>query len=236
MSNHDDKLERIVAARMKLRRRFEAQMLASPSLADAQPQGKGPINRHGMPELPPGQHLTKKWPVLDLGVKPEITASDWQLKIDGACSAPRIIRWEELVGPGLGLAQVEDVSDFHCVTTWSKLGIRWCGVRLVDVLALCEPDDDAGFVFFHGSDGYTTNLSIVEAVKSDVLLVFEAEGAALDVEHGGPVRVITPQLYAWKGTKWVSRIEILRENRLGFWERNGYSNTAYPWRNDRYSG
>ena len=236
MSHHDDKLERIVAARMKLRRRFEAQMLASPSLADEQPQGKGPINRHGMPELPPGQHLTKKWPVLDLGVKPEIAPSDWQLNIDGACRAPRTIRWEELVGPGLGLAQVEDVSDFHCVTTWSKLGIRWRGVRLVDVLALCEPDDDAGFVFFHGSDGYTTNLSIVEAVKSDVLLVFEAEGAALDVEHGGPVRVITPQLYAWKGTKWVSRIEILRENRLGFWERNGYSNTAYPWRNDRYSG
>lgn len=236
MSNHDEKLERIVAARMKLRRRFEARMLATPSLADAQPQGKGPTNRHGMPELPPGQHLTKKWPVLDLGVKPEIAPDDWQLKIDGACRAPRTILWEELVGPGLGLRQVEEESDFHCVTTWSKLGIRWRGVRLVDVLALCEPNDDAGFVLFHGSDGYTTNMSIVEAVKPDVLLVFEAEGAALDVDHGGPVRVITPQLYAWKGTKWVSKIEILRENRLGFWEQNGYSNTAYPWRNDRYSG
>jgi DMSO/TMAO reductase YedYZ molybdopterin-dependent catalytic subunit len=225
------KVERIVEARMKLRARFEAKMRATPSLADGAPQGSGPANRHGMPELPPGQHLTKKWPVLDLGIHPEIARADWRLEIDGACASPRTLSFEDL----LSLEPIDDVSDFHCVTTWSKLGIPWRGVRLVDALALVEPDDDAGFLFFHASDGYTTNIPMEEAVKPDVLLVYEAFGEPLERVHGGPVRVITPQLYAWKGAKWISRIELLRENRRGFWERNGYSNTAHPWRNDRYS-
>ncbi|MCA9660001.1 MAG: molybdopterin-dependent oxidoreductase [Myxococcales bacterium] len=225
------KIERIVEARMKLRARFEAKMRATPSLADGAPQGSGPPNRHGMPELPPGQHLTKKWPVLDLGIHPDIARADWRLEIDGACAAPRTLTFEDL----LSLEQVDDVSDFHCVTTWSKLGIPWRGVRLVDALALAEPEDDAGFLFFHASDGYTTNIPMEEAIKPDVLLVYEAFGAPLEQVHGGPVRVITPQLYAWKGAKWIARIELLRENRRGFWERNGYSNTAHPWRNDRYS-
>ncbi|MEZ4381237.1 MAG: molybdopterin-dependent oxidoreductase [Nannocystaceae bacterium] len=226
-----DKIERIVEARMKLRARFEAKMQATPSLADGAPLGSGPANRHGMPELPPGQHLTKKWPVLDLGIHPDIARADWRLEIGGACGAPRTLTFADL----LGLEQVADVSDFHCVTTWSKLGIPWRGVRLVDALALVEPDDDAGFLFFHASDGYTTNIPMEEAVKPDVLLVYEAFGEPLEQVHGGPVRVITPQLYAWKGAKWIARIELLRENRRGFWERNGYSNTAHPWRNDRYS-
>ena len=90
-------------------------------------------------------------------------------------------------------------------------------------------------MFCHGYDGYTTNLPLVEAMKPDVLLAFEAEGGPLPIEHGGPARLITPQLYAWKGTKWISKIEFLSEDKLGFWEQRGYSNSAHPWRNDRYS-
>ncbi len=231
MAEDQSKLDKIVASRMRLRARFEAQMLATASVADDQPQGSGPANRHGMPELPVGQHRTQKWPVLDLGTKPQITREAWHLQLDGACASPRTLTWKDL----MALEQVHDTSDFHCVTTWSKLGIRWRGVRLLDVLALADPEDGAQHLFFHASDGYTTNFSIAEAIKPDVLLVYEADGEPLERAHGGPVRVITPQLYAWKGAKWVSRIELLREDRLGFWERNGYSNTALPWRNDRYS-
>ena len=181
----DDKLARIVEARQKLRARFQAESHATPSMADPQPLGSGPPNRHGMPRLPVDQVESKKWPVLDLGAQPQV--------------AP------------------------------------WRGVRVADAIAQVEPHDDARFVMFHGYDGYTTNVPLAEAVKPDVLLVHTADGKPLTVEHGGPVRVITPQLYAWKGAKWVSRIELMTADRRGFWEERGYSNTAYPWRNDRYS-
>lgn len=231
MSDERSKVERVVEARMRLRERFEGRMRATPAVADDQPLGTGPPNRHGMPQLPPDQYLTKKWPVLDLGKKPVISREAWRLTIDGACEAPRVLAWDDL----MALEQVDDVSDFHCVTTWSKLGIAWRGVRLLDAIASAQPRDDAAFLVFHASDGYTTNIPMEEAVKPDVLLAYEADGAPLSLDHGGPVRVITPQLYAWKGAKWIARIELLTADRPGFWEQNGYSNSAHPWRNDRYA-
>ena len=111
----------------------------------------------------------------------------------------------------------------------------WRGVRLATVVALAEPSDAAEFVVCHSYDGYTTNLPLSEALKDDVLLVHGVDGAPLPREHGGPVRVIAPQLYAWKGAKWLRRIELRHDDHPGFWEMRGYSNSAHPWRNDRYS-
>ncbi|MEM9862109.1 MAG: molybdopterin-dependent oxidoreductase [Myxococcota bacterium] len=225
------KTERIVAARQRLRERCEARLQATPALADEAPQGTGPANRHGMPRLPPGQHEAKGWPVLDLGIKPQIALEDFRLELAGACSAPQTLDFAGLSA----LPVVEDQSDFHCVTTWSKYDLRWRGVRFIDVASLAQPADEATHVFVSASDGYTTNLPLVEALKGDVLLAFEVEGEPLAREHGGPVRMITPQLYAWKGAKWISKIEFLTADRRGFWEERGYSNTAHPWREDRYA-
>ena len=227
----DDKHDRIVRARMKLRERFLDEIQRTPAMSDAKPGGTGPANRHGMPQLPPGQYETKKWPVLDLGEKPDIAPADWRLTVDGACNAPIEIDWEQL----MALEQVEDTSDFHCVTTWSRFDIEWSGVRLADVVALAEPRGDASHLMCHGYDGYTVNLPLVEALKPDVLLAHTADRAPLAQDHGGPVRVITPQLYAWKGSKWIKRVELMTRDVLGFWEQRGYSSSAHPWRNDRYS-
>lgn len=225
------KLERIVEARMKLKARFEEKMQQTPSVADNKPMGKGNLNRHGMPVIPVGQTLTHKWPVLDLGLQPDILLKDWRLQIDGAVEHPMTLTWEDF----MALPQTDDTSDFHCVTTWSKLNVSWIGIRFLDIAALVQPKDSATHIMCYGYDDYTTNLSLEEALKPDVLLVHTAEGKPLPKEHGGPVRMITPQLYAWKGSKWINRIEFMTANRLGFWEERGYSNTAYPWRNDRYS-
>lgn len=226
-----DKLQRIVDARMKLKARFEEKMKETPSMADNRPMGKGAPNRHGMPTTPVGQTLTTKWPVLDLGTQPHVELNDWQLTIDGAVEHATVLNWDNF----MALPQTNDISDFHCVTTWSKLNMDWKGVRMLDLAALVQPKENASHIMCYGYDGYTTNLSLEEALKPDVLLVHTFENKPLPEEHGGPVRIITPQLYAWKGSKWIKRIEFLTSNRLGFWERNGYSNTAYPWRNDRYS-
>jgi DMSO/TMAO reductase YedYZ molybdopterin-dependent catalytic subunit len=225
------KLERVVEARMKLKARFEEKIKQTPSVADDKPLGKGIPNRHGMPVVPVGQTLTTKWPVLDLGLQPSISLSEWRLVIDGAVEHPTTLTWEAF----MALSQTDDTSDFHCVTTWSKLNISWQGVRLLDLAALAQPNEDATHIMCYGYDDYSTNVSMEEALKPDVLLVHTANGKPLPKEHGGPARMITPQLYAWKGSKWINRIEFMVGNRPGFWEERGYSNTAYPWRNDRYS-
>jgi DMSO/TMAO reductase YedYZ molybdopterin-dependent catalytic subunit len=226
-----DKLDRIIEARMKLKARFEEQIKNTPSMADDKPLGHGKINRHGMPEVPVGQTLTTKWPVLDLGYHPQIPMDMWRLTIDGEVENPIVLKWDDV----MALPQTEDTSDFHCVTTWSKLNMNWQGVSLLDIAALVQPKATATHIMCYGYDTYTTNVAIEEALKPDVLLAHTVEGEPLALEHGGPLRMITPQLYAWKGSKWIKRIEFLSANKLGFWEERGYSNTAYPWRNDRYS-
>lgn len=200
-------------------------------MSDTKPMGTGEINRHGMPQLPVGQIKTVKWPVLDLGFKPDISHQKWKLTIDGEVENPVTLSWEDF----MNLPQTEDVSDFHCVTTWSRMDVPWVGVRLADLAALVIPKSTATHILCYGYDKYTTNVSLVEALKDDVLLVHTADNKPLEKDHGGPVRMITPQLYAWKGSKWINRIEFLPYNKLGFWEVRGYSSTAYPWRNDRYS-
>jgi DMSO/TMAO reductase YedYZ molybdopterin-dependent catalytic subunit len=226
-----EKQNRVVEARMKLRARFEEKMKSTPSVGDNKPMGTGRLNRHGMPVIPIGQTITTKWPVLDLGSQPDISLKEWRLILDGEVEHPTELSWEEF----MELPQTEDTSDFHCVTTWSKLNINWKGVRFLDLAALVMPKETATHIMCYSYDNYTTNVSLEEALKPDVLLAHTVDGRLLPKEHGGPVRMITPQLYAWKGSKWINRIEFLKQNKSGFWEERGYSNTAYPWRNDRYS-
>jgi DMSO/TMAO reductase YedYZ molybdopterin-dependent catalytic subunit len=184
-----------------------------------------------MPRLPVGQVETKAWPVLDLGVKPDVAVDRWTLTVDGAVANPLTLDWDAF----RALEQTTDTSDFHCVTTWSRFDLTWVGVRVSALLALAEPVQGAAFLLCHGYDNYTTNVALEEALKDDVLLAHTVNGEPLPRDHGGPVRMITPQLYAWKGAKWIRRLEVLTEDRRGFWEERGYSSTAYPWRNDRYS-
>jgi DMSO/TMAO reductase YedYZ molybdopterin-dependent catalytic subunit len=202
------------------------------------PQGTGASNRHGMPRLPVGQHEVRNWPVLDLGDLPEIDPSSWTLEIGGHVENQVTLDWAAF----MALPQVDDVSDFHCVTTWSRYDNHWRGVRFSTLAELAVPAEDARFVLCTGYDHmpgsdipYTTNLPLDRAVEPDVLLVHTWEGKPLPREHGGPVRMITPKLYAWKGTKWLRKIEFLPRNQRGFWELRGYSNSAEPWFNDRYS-
>jgi DMSO/TMAO reductase YedYZ molybdopterin-dependent catalytic subunit len=202
------------------------------------PRGSGALNRDGMPRLPVGQHAVKNWPVLDLGDLPDLDLASWLLEVGGLVEHPLTLTWAQL----LALPQVDDVSDFHCVTTWSRFDNHWRGVRFRTLAELAVPKDAAAWVLCTGYDvlpgsdtPYTTNLPLARAIEDDVLLVHTWEGRPLPREHGGPVRMITPKLYAWKGAKWIRRIDFLAHDEKGFWELRGYSNTAEPWFDDRYS-
>ena len=171
-------------------------------------------------------------------IQRQIALDRWKLEVGGLVENPFTLNWEQL----LALPQVEDVSDFHCVTTWSRYDNHWRGVRFKTIAELAVPKEPAHFVLCTGYDfmpgtyiPYTVNVPLHRAIDDDVLLVHTWEGKPLPREHGGPVRMITPKLYAWKGAKWIRKIELLERDQKGFWEVRGYSNSAEPWFNDRYS-
>ena len=194
-------------------------------------RGVRPLARASTERLPPGQHVTSGFPVLDLGIQPQIPLSTWTLKLDGLVENPVTLTWAELQA----LPQVDDVSDFHCVTTWSKYDCAWRGVAFTTLYDLARPKPEARFVYFTGYDGYSTNVPLASCLDDDVLIATQFAGTPLPREHGGPARVIIPKLYAWKGAKFVNGITFLRDDQPGFWEERGYSNTADPWKEERYS-
>jgi DMSO/TMAO reductase YedYZ molybdopterin-dependent catalytic subunit len=189
-------------------------------------QGREPVER-----LPPGQHLTKGWPVLDLGVHPTIPLDQWTLTVGGLVEHPFTWTWKEF----LAQPQMNSVSDFHCVTTWSTFDNAWEGVAFRHVLQVARPRPEARFVSFTSYDNYSTNLPLETCDDDDVLLTRTWNGQPLPREHGGPVRVVVPKRYAWKGAKWVKEIVFVDNDRPGYWEVRGYSNTALPWEEDRYA-
>lgn len=181
--------------------------------------------------LPPGQRLVDNFPVLDLGVVPEITPETWSLRIHGKVKNPVTLDWSAF----RALPPFRDTSDFHCVTTWSQFDMTWEGVAFFTLAELVQPAEDATHVYFRSYDGYTTNNRLDALMDDDVLVAHSWNGVPLSREHGGPARVIVPKLYAWKGAKWVREMIFLNRDLLGFWELRGYSNTADPWREDRFA-
>ena len=181
--------------------------------------------------LPPGQKLVQNWPVLDLGVHPEVPLDKWQLKIHGLVENPVTLNWDEFNA----LPQFKDVSDFHCVTTWSKFEMEWEGVAFFTLADLVRPKSNAKFIFFKSYDGYSTNNPLDVCMDDDVLIANKVYGKPIPVEHGGPARVIIPKKYAWKGAKFIREITFIDRDILGFWEVRGYSNDADPWREQRFA-
>ena len=221
----------LIRGKQRIAAKGHEKLMAGGRPADREVQGTGEANRHGMPKLPPGQHEVKNWPVLDLGVQPAIPKDMWSLEMRGYIEKPQAFDWNAF----MALPQVDDVSDFHCVTSWSRMDNHWRGVRFSTLVALAMPKAETTHVNIKAYDGYSTNLPLAECMDDDVLLVHTWEGIDLPREHGGPVRMITPRKYAWKGAKWIKEILFLPKDILGFWELRGYSNSAEPWFNDRYS-
>ena len=180
--------------------------------------------------LPPGQHHVSNWPVLDLGVKPEVSTDKWELKISGHVEKPITLNWQQF----MALPQFTDTSDFHCVTTWSQFDMNFTGVAFFTIAELVKPKPSATALYLKSYDGYTTNVSLDACLDEDVMIAHSWKGSPLPVEHGGPARLIVPKLYAWKGAKWLREIIFLDRHMLGFWELRGYSDTADPWKDDRF--
>src|SRR5579875_1123251 len=184
----------------------------------------------GRDRLPPGQYLTQKWPVLSYEPTPRHLPPDWKLKITGAVERPFELSWEEF----LALPRTTLTADFHCVTTWSRYDNTWEGVHIREILQRAQPLPTAKYVMAHSWTGYTTNMPLSALDDDDVIIALKHDGEDLPPEHGGPVRLIVPKLYAYKSAKWFDGLEFLERDRPGFWEKRGYSNSADPWQEERY--
>ena len=181
--------------------------------------------------LPPGQSLTIKWPVLHAGGVPRLDEAKWDFRIDGMVEEPLRLTWQEF----RGLPQVEVTSDFHCVTRWSRLDNRWKGALFTEVLKRVKLRAGAEHVLVLAEEGYTANVPLQDLERPDVLFAFEHDGEPLPAEHGGPLRLVVPQLYAWEERE-MGGFTLLDHDELGFWERNGYHAYGDPWKEQRYSG
>jgi DMSO/TMAO reductase YedYZ molybdopterin-dependent catalytic subunit len=185
----------------------------------------------GDERLPPGQHLVRNWPVLDLGQTPNVPRDRYRLDLDGAVEASRSLTFAEL----MALPQSEKRSDIHCVTTWSRYDNEWKGVSTRDLFETIAVKPEASHVVLHANDGYTTNLRLDDFLSPDAILAHSWQGEPLTLEHGGPVRLVVPHLYFWKSAKWLRRIEFTTVDKPGFWEVRGYHNRGDPWQEERYS-
>ena len=179
---------------------------------------------------PPGQRVTEDFPVLDLGIQPNLSQAEWALSVGGQVENAIKWDWEALMAQ----PQVECVNDIHCVTTWSRYDNAWKGVAMRTLLAQVKPRASAKFLMLKSFDGYSTNVPLADVDRDDVLIAHTWQGKPLARDHGGPVRLVVPHLYFWKSAKWLRHITFMDQDQPGYWEARGYHMRGDPWMDERY--
>jgi len=182
--------------------------------------------------LPPGQSLTLKWPVLHEGLAPAFDPARWDFQVRGLVDDPIRLSWEEFQK----LPHISVRADFHCVTAWSKLDNEWVGVPFRVIAEMVKPLPRARYVMVDADPGYTTNVPLEDLMRDNVLFADSHAPEPLTREHGAPLRLVVPHLYAWKSAKWVRALDFLDEDRPGYWERVGYHMYGDPFKEQRFQG
>ena len=183
----------------------------------------------GRPRIPPGQHAVKALPELG-GVKGPGNVPDWRLTISGEVGKPSTLKFKDL----LKLRQVDLTCDVHCVTGWTLLDSRWSGVRLQTIMEAVQVNRQAGFVVFEAPGGYSSSIPIDEARKDNVILAHSFMDKQLPLGHGAPLRGLVPDRYFYKSVKWLEKLRFVVEDEPGYYETGGYSNSADPWKEERF--
>lgn len=185
--------------------------------------------------LPPHQKRANRFPILQAGDIPYILKKEnWTLEIYGEVEKPKTFTYSQFIK--LPITKLK--TDIHCVTGWSLFDTYWEGVLFRDIFKIVKPTKKAKFVIFKCADlngNFTTSLPLEELKGDDTMLAFKFDNKELDVKHGGPVRGLVPEKYFYKSAKWIIKLKLVEKDELGYWERMGYSNSADPWKEERYS-
>jgi DMSO/TMAO reductase YedYZ molybdopterin-dependent catalytic subunit len=184
------------------------------------------------PRIPPGQHEVKGFPVLSINSIPSFDGENWNFVVDGLVENPITWSWNELCK----LPKTIVTTDFHCVTGWSRLDLQWAGISIKTIVDIVKPLSNAHYITSYGPEDYTSSLPFEDYMyDSDVLIAYELENKPLDPDHGGPLRLLVPKIYAYKSTKWLTKLTFTEKWERGFWEKLGYHQRADPWLDERYS-
>jgi DMSO/TMAO reductase YedYZ molybdopterin-dependent catalytic subunit len=181
--------------------------------------------------IPPNQRVTSKFPVLHVGNIPMFDPRTWDFVVEGLVENTLRLTYEKF----LNLPKIVSASDFHCVTGWSKLDNKWEGVSFRTISDLVKPLKNAKYVTIVSEGNYTTSLPLEDLLDDDILLAYRLDGKPLEPEHGGPLRLVVPKKYAYKSGKWLRKLRFTEKRELGYWEKRGYSNSADPWKEERYA-
>jgi DMSO/TMAO reductase YedYZ molybdopterin-dependent catalytic subunit len=166
------------------------------------------------------------------GSMPIFDPSQWRLQIDGLVRRPVSLTYDEL----RALPRAHQVSNFHCVTGWSVDGVRWAGIRLQQLLRLVDPLPSAHAIrFVSAEEPYDDSLTLEQALLPNVMLALEMDGQPLSRPHGAPARIVIPEMYGYKGVKWLARMELVAKQPTGYWEGLGYDQNAWVGRSNGYS-
>jgi DMSO/TMAO reductase YedYZ molybdopterin-dependent catalytic subunit len=181
--------------------------------------------------LPPGQSLTLKWPVLHVGSVPRFDLAKWDFQIKGLVEEPARLTWDEFKR----LPMKEITADMHCVTRWSRFDVRWEGVPFAEVAKLVKTKPEARHAMILADQGYTSNVPRADLMRPTTLFALKHDGEPLPADHGYPLRLVVPHLYAWKSVKWVRGVEFIAQETPGFWEDSGYHIYGDPFKEQRFS-
>ena len=180
--------------------------------------------------IPPNQKVTSELPVLHIGSVPTFDPEKWDFEVEGLVEKP--VRWT--YKDFIGLPKKVSISDFHCVTGWSRLDNKWEGVSFKAIVDLVNPLNNARYVTIEAEGEYSTSLPLQDLLDDDVILAYRLDNKPLEPKYGGPLRLVVPKKYAYKSAKWIRKLRFTQKQDLGYWERRGYSNTADPWKEERY--
>lgn len=182
--------------------------------------------------IPPGQRRVEGFPILSINSTPDFNGKHWNFTVDGLVEYPTTWSWNEL----LKLPKTTITADFHCVTGWSRLELTWAGVSMETISNIVKPLSSAHYITSYGPENYSSSLPFEDYMNDiDVIIAYELEGEPLDPEHGGPLRLLIPKIYAYKSTKWLKKLTFTEKWERGFWEQLGYHQRADPWLDERFS-
>ena len=205
----------------------------SPTLTEhSEPTSPTPTTR-----LPPGQHEISailRWNIDHPGIipqNPRLDLESWRLAVEGEIRNPKALAWNDF----LNLQSIESISDFHCVEGWSVRNCKWYGVPFKFLADSVEPTSDSKYVHFVCADGYATSLELREVLKDNVILAYRLNDQPLEESLGGPMRLVIPDKYGYKNAMWVQKINFTKTRKQGFWESQGYSDTADVLADDRFA-